>query len=435
MNRASGVHGLRTLLMRQPVGGVARRAGFGALAVVLVVAELVSGGGPGQLGAFTIEWLITGYGLLALTGWLPATGGLLYTIATCLAILAPSDTLMVVFPLIGVFAVAGDWISRSWYLPAVLVLAATNAADVLLSDSRSTTFLGAFLGICASIGVGSGLRWNSTRLTTAHQEAESARRAAETAQMEVRREIAATLHDTVVADLVRLLVASQSLTRTTTDPQAAEDSRALTSTARDAMVHLRALMSSTLPDQSSQPEPLTQVIATCQTMLQGRSITLDTEVPPDLGPSLTRRQRALVALVVREAATNILKYARAGTHADLTIETPPDGGIAILATNQIDPARDHARATLGGGFGLDNLTAQVAREGGTLQYGSRGASWLLAVLIPATPSDQGGDSLPASSQDTADTPTRETTTPGDSSASTGPTTRTEPSRSTEGTSS
>ena len=72
-------------------------------------------------------------------------------------------------------------------------------------------------------------------------------------------------------------------------------------------------------------------------------------------------------------------------HADLSIETPPDDGIAVMVTNEIDPARDHARATLGGGFGLDNLTAQVARDSGTLQYGSRGASWLLTAMIPPTP--------------------------------------------------
>lgn len=414
------------LLLRQPVGDAARRVGFGVLAVVLVVAEVVSGGSPDHLGAFTVEWLVIGYGLLALTGWLPATAGLLYAVVTFVAILAPSDTLIVAFPLIGAFAVAGDWISRSWYLPAALALATTNTADILLSDSTGITTVGALLGVWASIGVGLGLRWNSARLAGLHREAESAHRAAEAAQVEVRREIASTLHDTVVADLVRLLVASQSLTRTTTDPQAAEDAHALTDTARDAMVHLRALMSSTLPDQSTQPEPLAQVIATCQTMLAGRSIALDTEVPPSLDTSLTRRQRSLVALVVREAATNVLKYARPGTHADLSIETPPGGGIAVAATNEIDPARDHARATLGGGFGLDNLTAQVAREGGTVQYGFRGASWLLAVLIPATPPDRGGASLLTSSQDTTDTPTRGTITPADHSAPTGPTTRTEP---------
>ncbi|MDN6429488.1 MAG: hypothetical protein L0J79_06690, partial [Propionibacterium sp.] len=121
--------------MRQPVGGVARRVGFGVLAAVLLVAELVSGGSPAHLSAFTVEWLIIGYGLLALTGWLPATAGLLYTVATLAAILAPSDTLMVAFPLIGAFAVAGDWISRSWYVPAALALATTNTADILLSDS------------------------------------------------------------------------------------------------------------------------------------------------------------------------------------------------------------------------------------------------------------------------------------------------------------
>lgn len=417
---------LRRLLLRQPVGDAARRVGFGVLAVVLVVAEVVSGGSPDHLGAFTVEWLVIGYGLLALTGWLPATAGLLYAVVTFVAILAPSDTLMVGFPLLGVFAVAGDWISRGWYVPAAAVLLLSSVSQFASSPNQGASALEAFLGVMMSIGVGLGLRWNRARLAGLHLEAESAHRAAEAARGEVRREIASTLHDTVVADLVRLLVASQSLTRTTTDPQAAEDARALTDTARDAMVHLRALMSSALPDQSTQPEPLAQVIATCQTMLAGRSIALDTEVPPSLDPSLTRRQRSLVALVVREAATNVLKYARPGTHADLSIETPPDDGIAVMVTNEIDPARDHARATLGGGFGLDNLTAQVAREGGTVQYGSRGASWLLAVLIPATPPDRGGASLLTSSQDTTDTPTRGTTTPADHSAPTGPTTRTEP---------
>ena len=58
---------LQRLLLRQPVGDAARRVGFGVLALVLVVAELVSGGAPAHLGVFTVEWLVIGYGLLALT--------------------------------------------------------------------------------------------------------------------------------------------------------------------------------------------------------------------------------------------------------------------------------------------------------------------------------------------------------------------------------
>lgn len=81
---------------------------------------------------------------------------------------------------------------------------------------------------------------------------------------------------------------TQSLSRTTTDPLAAEDSDALTETARQAMVHLRALMSSALPDSSSEPDPITDVITTRRLIAEAWT-THRWETRPTRKPSLAER--------------------------------------------------------------------------------------------------------------------------------------------------
>lgn len=380
------------------VGSVAHRLTFGAFAVVLVGLELLSIWDVGSLNAVTVVWLVVGYGLLAFTGWKPLLGGTLYTVATLVATVAPAQTITLAFPLLGVFVVGGEWISRGWYAAAGVMLAMTATVDALHSGSPVVSLAGMVFGIALSVALGLALRWNGTRLARLRDQADSARRSAESAQFEVRREIASTLHDTLVADLVRLIVGTQSLSRTTTDPLAAEDSDALTETARQAMVHLRALMSSTLPDSSSEPDPIADVITTCTTMLAGRDITLESECPADIEEHLTKRQRNLLALVIREGSTNVLKYARQGSQANLTVEKPHDGGVAVMLVNDIDPASEQSLGSLSGGFGLDNVSSRVAREGGTLKYGSRGSTWVMAVLVPSTPrppARQAPESLPA----------------------------------------
>lgn len=365
-----------------PISGVAHRVTFGVLAVVLVALELLSRWGGSTPNTPTSVWLVVGYGLLALTGWVPLVGGTLYTVATLVAIVAPDDVLVLGFAMIGVFAVAGEWISRGWYAAAGLIMALSATVDAIHSGYPSVSLIGFLLGAVVSVTLGLSLRWNHNRVAQLEDQATSARHTAESAQLDVRREIAATLHDTLVEDLVRLIVGTQALTRTTTDPLAAEDSRALTETARQAMVHLRALMSSALPDQSGRPDPVGEVVATCQKMLAGREITLAAALPPDLEACLGTRQRDVLALVIREGSTNILKFARAGSRATLTIDTPHEGGAAVSLVNDIDPVNEQAHASLSGGFGLDNVSARVAAEGGTVQYGSRGATWVLTAMIP-----------------------------------------------------
>lgn len=379
-----------TTLTATRFGGTAHRVVFGVFALVLVALELLSIWDIGTINVPTAIWLVVGYGLLAFTGWMPLVGGTLYTVATLVAIVAPSQTLALAFPLLGVFIVGGEWISRGWYAAAGVVLAITATVDAMHSGSPVVSLAGMTFGIALSVTLGLALRWNTQRLGRLRDQADSARRAAESAQLEVRREIASTLHDTLASDLTRLIVGTQSLSRTTTDPLAAEDSQALTDTARQAMVHLRALMASALPDQQGEPEPLREVIATCTTMLAGRDITLGTRHSPDVEVGLTKRQRTALALVVREGTTNVLKFARAGSHAELSIGSPHEGAVAVTLINEIDPASERSPGTLSGGFGLDNVTSRIAAEGGTVQYGSRGGSWVLAVTLPRTRTSQEG---------------------------------------------
>lgn len=89
---------------------------------------------------------------------------------------------------------------------------------------------------------------------------------------------------------------------------------------------------------------------------------------------------AVLAMVVREAVTNVLRHARA-TRCEIRLSEDADG-IRLTVTN--DGVGDPPdRRQLGGGRGLPNLTARVAARGGRLDARRSGTSFEVAVRVPA----------------------------------------------------
>ncbi|MDC4233158.1 histidine kinase [Actinomyces sp. B33] len=91
------------------------------------------------------------------------------------------------------------------------------------------------------------------------------------------------------------------------------------------------------------------------------------------------RAGALLALVVREGATNIVRHCAAST-ALIRLRTGPDGD-GVELTN--DAARDASSSS--DGSGLVGLRGRIEEAGGTLEWRMNGDSFSLEAFVPESP--------------------------------------------------
>lgn len=381
---ASDAHGLRSWLQRHEQSGVGSRVIFGALAALLFVLEIVSGTPSSTPAGMEFTFLVCL--ALALAGWLPVIGGGLYVISMLASIVIPDQYVTLTLPILGLYAVCAEWVSRRWYVPAALAFVVVEGAQMATTTSVTGELYGMALGAAIVLGAGFGIQWSKRhaaaledRATAAEYQAEEARGARDA----VARGLARALHDTASRDLARIIMTSQSIARRSTDRAAAEDAEHLTELASHAMRSIRSLMSDADDTDSSSRRPLTEVIGECVQMLTGRGITMTADLPESPDTLFPPRSLAVLNLAVQEGAANVLKYARENSSAYLTVEQLPDGGVGLTLVNEISPVSQDARGALSGGYGLDNLSEVVAGEGGTVHYGSSGAMWRLVVSVPA----------------------------------------------------
>lgn len=318
------------------------------------------------------------WGCLCSAGWHSLAGGLMYASLLWTLVgtgIAGHDFSL---PVIGVYVVAAEWVSRSWFVPAGGLLFVTETALMARTQDSTAQFTAMLLGVGLTIAVGLVARWQI--LVTARLRADSlaARQAAITASERVRRELAAELHDTLAKDLARVTVTAQRLATRNVDASMRAELENLAELSGIAARRLRPIILGL--DAPRLDAPLSEVIHTCRIMLSSRSITIDHDIPDALDPLLTQRQRILAGLIIRECATNVLKYAPCGSTANLVIELSPEGAWLITMTNQI---ADTAEGAITGGFGLAHLTQRLETEGGRLQFGKTGTVWMTAATLPA----------------------------------------------------
>lgn len=120
-------------------------------------------------------------------------------------------------------------------------------------------------------------------------------------------------------------------------------------------------------------------------MLSSRDIILEADETAELEPIITGSQLSLARLVIREAATNVLKYAPVGSSANLILDLLPNSFLSITMTNAI--ADQLPTASLTGGFGLINLQQRLTAVGGTFEYARSDHRWVVTATIPTYPMD------------------------------------------------
>ncbi|MEU6034571.1 histidine kinase [Actinomadura sp. NPDC047616] len=204
---------------------------------------------------------------------------------------------------------------------------------------------------------------------------------AEIAVARERRRIARDVHDLLGYGLSAIAVKGELAARA---PDRAERELAdIARIARRALADLRAIPGADDHDLSleAELESARDVLAAA-----GMEVTVEAR----LGPPLPRATDALLATVLREAVTNVLRHSRPSRCA-ITADRV-DEYVRLRVVNDGAPADGDTNGDTdgdtdgdtGGGQGLGNLTARVSAAGGRLDAGPAGdGRYELRVLQPA----------------------------------------------------
>lgn len=222
------------------------------------------------------------------------------------------------------------------------------------------------------------------------RDAEEGREAqARLAVTEERLRFARDLHDLVGHSLTAIAVKSEvaeKLARTDL-ARAAEEMAEVRRLAREALREIRAAV------RGYRTVDLDAELRSVRAVLEAGGVRCTLSVEPETGTAgLPQDVTTLLAWVVREGATNVLRHSRAGVcEIGLTVR---DGGVVLTMRNDGAGAPPGPRvpdasadAAPGGeaerGTGLAGLAERVASAGGVLRAGPAGRGrWELAAEIP-----------------------------------------------------
>jgi signal transduction histidine kinase len=187
-----------------------------------------------------------------------------------------------------------------------------------------------------------------------------------------RARIAREMHDIVAHNLTVMIALADGATYTmdTAPERAAEATRRVAATGREALVEMRKLLG-VLREQSSEqplePQPrldrLDELLARVQAA--GIPVTMDLEGDPH---RLADGVQLTVFRVAQEALTNTLKHATRPTRAHLALSCRP-GRVELEVTDTGGGRGEGPAAAAPGGRGLHGMRERAANYGGTLEAG------------------------------------------------------------------
>src|SRR2546430_3274753 len=189
---------------------------------------------------------------------------------------------------------------------------------------------------------------------------------------EERLRISRDLHDVLGQELSAMALKSQLSARLVRlDPERAEAEIAeVVRIARHALSEMRATVS------GYRDTSLASEVRTASALLGAVGVTATVSgVPVGLPPAVEEA----AAWVVREAATNVIRHAKA-TQCRITVGREP-GGLAVEVCD--DGVAAAGQLTTFGGTGLAGLTERVAALGGSVSAGPVDGWFTVRALLPA----------------------------------------------------
>ena len=249
------------------------------------------------------------------------------------------------------------------YLALVLAMGAAVVAEALWIGYpwQSVVWLPPMtLVIGLIVGVEQRERENEAALRLSHDEV---RRLAATAE---RERIGRDLHD-LLGHTLSLITLKLELSRKLFDRDAVAarvEIAEAEKVARHALAEVRAAVT------GFRAADLAAELASARLLLESSSVALDYDAPPDLSPEIERP----LALVLREAATNIARHAQA-THAEVRF-------VRDDAQLRMRIADDGRGASSAEGNGVVGMRERVRALGGSFEFASSKAGTAVEVAVP-----------------------------------------------------
>ncbi|MFZ1383002.1 MAG: hypothetical protein WAS54_09505 [Scrofimicrobium sp.] len=376
---------LSDLLHPRPTS-LSNRAVFASASILFALIELLPAlfGVRGSDDPSVIPWTLVMCTAVALAGFFPAGGGLVFMV---IAILASVSTTSVAAPMIGQYLILAYWISRRWYWPSALGFVVVAGTETWFSTMPIPTLSGILSGGAFAVFGGILLQFYRKKLSAEQARSLKLELAARQASERAREELGAMLHDSVVRDLSRIALMSRAGIKDSTDVERWELVEQLS---LEAMETLRELPTSTNENQVGGGQSTAEALNECRAILSQADITLDVEDTYICRLKLDSDIQRIVNMALLEGSTNALKYAPARSVVELQA-SENDGELSVVLINEM--AAGAGPEPLSGHFGLRNLTAEIERKGGSLHSWDAGHKWFMALTLPLSHDDHQNEEM------------------------------------------
>lgn len=253
-----------------------------------------------------------------------------------------------------------------------------SAAIVAIGDADSGVNVALYLVFAAVAGaVGFALRVAFARGSRLERQLEAAAEQEREAVLAERRWIAGELHDSIAHHLTVVSLHVQMLE----DPEASDGSReAIRVAARKAMTDLRFVidLADDGPRAAGMPTgDLVAAVDEARTEFEaaGHDVILDGD-PGD--ERIPRAVEIVLARIVRESATNVLKYAGPGT-VEIRLAVDDDKAhLSLRSPLPTTPRRELSSSRTG----LGRMAERVMGASGEFSAGEVDGHWLVSAVLP-----------------------------------------------------
>jgi signal transduction histidine kinase len=271
---------------------------------------------------------------------------------------------------------------RSWLVIAAMAAYAGMLAQRDVVDPVGHVMLVGYSGFLA-VAVGLAARHFLEAQRYAVSRIVALRRERARMEAEERNAVARELHD-VVAHQLSMTTMQVMATSLSENPQALVETLAkVRHSTEEAQHELDALLYAMRGPvaENRGPTPLISPLASAEVFARrlaenGYRPVLDLNpAAEDLDPTTQRTLNR----IMQEAATNILRYAPAGTTCDYRLAVDPRQ-VRLSISNELPPRQVTSDLSLG--WGLRGIRERVDLSGGTFAAGPDGSRWTVSVSLP-----------------------------------------------------
>ena len=271
--------------------------------------------------------------------------------------------------IVGIVAFRTRWL---WAVPpavAYTYLITTDPSKNYLPDFDPLNLSTPLILYAVAIVIGAALRKTRDQRLAAEQRAAEQREALMTA-----------LHDSVAATLTSVVMRSETLALTQTDPSAADAAEAIANDARRAMGEVRDLLRVMKNESLTQGvKSLEEDLDTMVSFLSSHGFHCEAQINVGKNGELALPEK--LSLVFSELAINILKYARPESRVSIEA-TGSSKSIDLVITSEI--AAQQSRQYMTTSLGVGEIARRVRRMHGAFGSGKEGELWVTRLSLPAT---------------------------------------------------